>query len=142
MTTFNDKSELEQYLRGINPSYDRYAEDLWRSEVTSASQLGNASLATLLACGVTKPLHAEDIIAQSKFRGKCSLRRVASVQLASDHEHVWTVLLLMMCSPHCMCLQYCQVLVCLANIPMASQALCTRSFLNSTDMLARGLIPK
>ena len=45
----------------------------------------------LLACGVTKPLYAEDIIAQSKFRGKCSLQRVVSVQLVNGHEHVWTV---------------------------------------------------
>ena len=117
MTTFKDKSELEQYLRGINPDYGRYAEDLWKSELTSASQLSNASLATLLACGVPKPLHAEDIIAQSKFRGKGSLLQIASVQPANDNENVWTVLSIMMCPPHCMCLQ-CSMLVCLANIPI------------------------
>ena len=73
MTThFKDKSELEQHLRGINPKYNRYTEDLWNNEVTSTSQLANASLATLLACGVKSPVHAEDIIAQSKAAGKCS----------------------------------------------------------------------
>ena len=71
MTHFKDKSELEQHLRGINPKYNRYTEDLWNNEVTSTSQLANASLATLLACGVKSPLHGEDIIAQSKAAGKC-----------------------------------------------------------------------
>ena len=73
MTTFKDKSELEQYLRGINTNYVQYAEDLWRNEVTSASQLGDASPTTLLDCGVKRRLHAENIIAQAKTIGKCSL---------------------------------------------------------------------
>ncbi|KAL0018270.1 hypothetical protein WJX77_000736 [Trebouxia sp. C0004] len=69
MTMFKDKSELEHYLRGINPNYDRYAEVLWRNQVTSASQLGDASVSTLLACGIESALHAENIIARSKAVG-------------------------------------------------------------------------
>ena len=71
MTMFKDKSELEHYLIGINPNYDRYAEVLWRNQVTSASQLGDASVSTLLACGIESALHAENIIARSKAVGKC-----------------------------------------------------------------------
>lgn len=73
MSIFNNTNELEQNLRGLNPNYDQYAKDLWANGVSSTSQLGNASLATLIACGVKSPLHAEDIIAQSKATGKSSL---------------------------------------------------------------------
>ena len=70
MTIFKDTKELEQYLTGLNPNYEHYAKDLWASGVTSTSQLGNASPATLIACGIKLLLHAEDIIAQSKTTGK------------------------------------------------------------------------
>jgi len=73
MTIFKDTNELEQYLRGLNPNYNRYTKDLWTNGVTSTSQLGNASPATLIACGVKSVLHAEDIIAQSQATGKSSL---------------------------------------------------------------------
>ena len=73
MTVFKDISELEHYLKGINPICDKHAEDLWRNEVTSASQLGDASLSTLLACDIKNALHAEHITAQSKALGKCVL---------------------------------------------------------------------
>lgn len=66
MTTFRASSELEQYLRGINPNYAKYTQSLWANEVHSTSQLGNASVASILACGVQSAIHAEDIIAQSK----------------------------------------------------------------------------
>lgn len=66
MTIFSASSELEQYLKGINPNYVEYTEGLWANEVTSTSQLGNASVASILACGVQRAIHAEDIIAQSK----------------------------------------------------------------------------
>ena len=72
MTIFKDMSELEQYLRELNPNYNQYAKELWTNGVTSISQLGNASTATLIACGVKRPLHAEDIIAQSKGSGRSS----------------------------------------------------------------------
>ncbi len=71
MTIFSSKSELEQYLSKINPSYVKYTEGLWAKEVTSTSQLGNASATSMLACGIQNPIHAEDIIAQSKPTGKC-----------------------------------------------------------------------
>ncbi|DBA97843.1 TPA: hypothetical protein ACH3X3_012707 [Trebouxia sp. C0006] len=70
MTIFKDTNELEQYLRGLNPKYDQYTKDLWTNGVTSTSQLGNASPATLIACGVKSVLHAEDIIAQSQATGQ------------------------------------------------------------------------
>ena len=73
MAIFTEMNELEQYLRGLNANYNQYAKDLWTNGVTSTSQLGNASAATLIACGVRSPLHAEDIIAQSKAPGKSSL---------------------------------------------------------------------
>ena len=73
MAIFTEMNELEQYLRGLNPNYDQYAKDLWTNGVTSTLQLGNASVATLIACGVKSPLHAEDVIAQSKATGKSSL---------------------------------------------------------------------
>ena len=66
MTIFKNMNELEQYLRGLNPNYNQYAKNLWTNGVTSISQLGNASPATLVACGIKSPLHAEDSIAQSK----------------------------------------------------------------------------
>lgn len=73
MTIFRDTKELEQYLTGLNPNYEHYVKDLWASGVTSTSQLGNASPATLIACGVKHLLHAEDIIAQSQITGKSLL---------------------------------------------------------------------
>jgi len=72
MTIFSFTSELEQYLREINPAYVKYTEGLWANEVTSTSQLGNASVTSILSCGIQDPIHAEDIIAQSKPTGKCS----------------------------------------------------------------------
>ncbi len=72
MTSFKVESELEQYLSGINPLYVRYTEGLWANEVTSTSQLGNASVTSMLICGIRNPIHAEDIIAQSKPAGKRS----------------------------------------------------------------------
>ena len=60
-------NELEQYLRGLNPNYDQYAKKLWTNGVTSISQLGIASPATLIACGVKSSLHAEDIKTQSNL---------------------------------------------------------------------------
>ena len=70
MTIFKDTSEFEEFLRGLNPDYEQYAKALWTHGVTSTSQLGNASPPTLLACGVERFIHAEDIVAQSKALGK------------------------------------------------------------------------
>ncbi|KAL0029350.1 hypothetical protein WJX77_001588 [Trebouxia sp. C0004] len=86
MTVFKNRTELEQYIRGLNPNYDQYAKDLWKNGVTSTSQLGNASPATLIACGVTSPLHAEDIIAQSKATGH--LQTVVVDKTARKYEPV------------------------------------------------------
>jgi len=69
---FKAKNELEQYLTSINPIYAKYTEDLWAKEVNSAAQLGNASVPAMHACGVQNPVHAGDIIAQSKATGKWS----------------------------------------------------------------------
>ncbi len=71
MTFFSSKSELEQYLSKINPTYVQYTDGLWAKEVKSTSQLGNASMTSIPWCGVQNPIHAEDIIAQSKPTGKC-----------------------------------------------------------------------
>ncbi|KAA6424749.1 MAG: hypothetical protein FRX49_05416 [Trebouxia sp. A1-2] len=67
--TFSSYSELVQYLSTINPTYVKYADGLWAKEVTSPSQLGNAPMTSILACGVQSPIHAEDIITLSKFTG-------------------------------------------------------------------------
>ena len=67
----SSKCELEQYLSKMNPACVTYTDGLWAMEVTSTSQLGNASITSILACGIQNPIHAEDIIAQSKPTGKC-----------------------------------------------------------------------
>ena len=69
---FEAKIELKQYLSSINPIYAKYTEGLWASEVNSISQLGDASLTVLQACGVENPAHAGNIIARSKAPGKWS----------------------------------------------------------------------
>lgn len=69
MPLVSSKSELEQYLSKINPNYFKYTDDLWAKEVNFSSQLGNASMTSIL--GIQNPVHAEDIIAQSKPTGKC-----------------------------------------------------------------------
>lgn len=80
MPRFKDKSELEQYLRGIEPNYDQYAEALSENGVTSSFELADASPAALLECGVRR-IHAERIIAQSKRTGKPSCISFVSLQL-------------------------------------------------------------
>ena len=72
---FEAKNELELYLSSINPMYVKYTEDLWAEEVNSTAQLGNASVSVLHACGVKNPVHAGDIIAQSKATGKWSVTK-------------------------------------------------------------------
>ena len=69
---FKAKNELEEYLTSINPIYAKYTEDLWAYEVNSVSQLGDASLTALQACGIQNLVHAGNIIAQSKASGKWS----------------------------------------------------------------------
>lgn len=69
---FEAKNELQQYLTSINPIYTKYTEGLWANEVNSISQLGDASLTVLQACGVDNPVHAGNIIAQSMAPGKWS----------------------------------------------------------------------
>ena len=68
---FQAKNELQQYLTSLNPLYAKYTEGLWVEEV-AAAQLGNASVPIMHACGVENPLHAGNIIAQSKATGKWS----------------------------------------------------------------------
>ena len=63
---FEAKNELQQYLSSINPLYAKYTEGLWANEVNSVSQLGDAPLTVLQACGVKNPIHASNIIARSK----------------------------------------------------------------------------
>lgn len=75
---FEAKNDLQQYLSSINPIYAKYTEGLWANEVNSVSQLGDASLTVLQACGVENPVHAGNIIAQSKAPGKCN-----------SHSTVW-----------------------------------------------------
>ena len=69
---FEAKYELQQYLTSINPLYAKYTEGLWANEVNSISQLGDASLTVLQACGVENPVHGGNIIAQSNGPGKWS----------------------------------------------------------------------
>ena len=69
---FEAKNELQQYLSSINPIYAKYTEELWANEVNSISQLGDASLTVLQACGIENPVHAGKIIAQSRAPGKWS----------------------------------------------------------------------
>ena len=66
------KNELKQYLSSFNPIYAKYTECLWAKEVNSAAQLGNASVPVMHAFGIETPVHAGDIIAQSKAKGKWS----------------------------------------------------------------------
>ena len=69
---FEAENELQQYLSSVNPIYAKYTEGLWANEVNSISQLGDASLTVLQACGVENPVHAGNIIAQSNGPGKWS----------------------------------------------------------------------
>ena len=69
---FEAKNDLQQYLSSINPIYAKYTDGLWANEVNSVSQLGDASLMVLQACGIKNPVHAGNIIAQSKAPGKSS----------------------------------------------------------------------
>ena len=71
---FEAKNELKQYLSSINPIYAKYTEVLWASEVNSISQLGDASLTVLQACGVENPVHAGNIIARSSLLGELKLK--------------------------------------------------------------------
>ncbi len=93
---FEAKNGLQQYLSSINPIYAKYTEGLWANEVNSISQLGDASL-TVLQCGVENPVHAGNIIAQSRAPGKWSSvpYRAAALLPCGDaqdplaHFHVW-----------------------------------------------------
>ena len=92
---FEAKNELKEYLTSINPIYARYTECLWANEVNCVAQLGNASLPVMHALGVESPIHAGDIIAQSKATGKwscyhCSVTPVHC--LASQRSCATTVL--------------------------------------------------
>ena len=71
MTFFKDEAELREYIQRINPNYRDYAVALWKNGVNSTSQLGNASISTLTASGITSAIHAEDIKESSKNTGKC-----------------------------------------------------------------------
>lgn len=73
MTSFKNSGDLEQYLKRINPDYGQYATGLFSKGVTSSSQLGNASLAVWVECGVTSVQHVEDIRARSKGKGKSAV---------------------------------------------------------------------
>ena len=75
---FEAENELQQYLSSVNPIYAKYTEGLWANEVNSISQLGDASLTVLQACGVENRVHAGNIIARSKAPGYCD-----TVQLCS-----------------------------------------------------------
>ncbi|KAL0040992.1 hypothetical protein WJX77_001553 [Trebouxia sp. C0004] len=56
----------------------KYSNGLWAREVTSTSQLGNASVTSYLACGIHTAIHAEDIVAQSKpTRGPAKRQKLA-----------------------------------------------------------------
>ena len=62
---FAEQSDLEGYLRGLNPSYAGYAVQLWSNGVNSSDILANASVERLIARGITNDLHAEDIKARA-----------------------------------------------------------------------------
>lgn len=62
------RNEFKQCLSSINPIYASYTDLLWAKEVNSAAQLGNAYVPVMHACGVENPIHAGDVIAQSKLQ--------------------------------------------------------------------------
>ena len=70
--TFKAKNELQQYLTLLIPICAKHTEGLWAQEVNSAAQLGNTSVPIMHALGVENPIHAGDIVAQSKATGKWS----------------------------------------------------------------------
>jgi len=88
---FEAKNELEQYLSSINPVYAKYTECLWAKEVNSAAQLGNASVPVMHACGVENPVHAGDIIAQSKATGKWSYFRCSITSVCAGFPFVFII---------------------------------------------------
>ena len=84
---FEAKNELKDYLSSINPVYAKYTECLWAKEVNSAVQLGNADVPGMHACGVENPIHAGDIIAQSKATGRWSYFRCSTNPVHSPASH-------------------------------------------------------
>ena len=73
MARFTTKEELEAFLNKIDPRYGaRYAEGLWADGggVGSSSELANATVEMLQRAGVTRELHANNIIMQAKGEGE------------------------------------------------------------------------
>lgn len=66
MTEFATKAELEAYLNGMCGRYGAlYAHMLWDNGVSTSSELANASVETLQEAGVSKKIHAENIIKEA-----------------------------------------------------------------------------
>lgn len=60
MGEFTSQAALHTFLTTINSRYGKYAEALWSNEVRSHAELGNASVTSLTACGLSMA-HAEDV---------------------------------------------------------------------------------
>ncbi|DBA96038.1 TPA: hypothetical protein ACH3X1_001539 [Trebouxia sp. C0004] len=103
---FEAKNELKQYLSSTNLMYAKSTDCLRAKEVSFAAQLGNVSVPVMHACGVENPVHAGDIIAQSKSSGPISavvlplfifqqveeaVQLQVAFELIQTHKPVWEI---------------------------------------------------
>ncbi len=70
MGDFRSAADLNKYLVAISPRYSKYATGLWDNNIRSPTELANVSVTTLVKCGVSYVVHAENIQAQVKNAGK------------------------------------------------------------------------
>ncbi|KAL3139084.1 hypothetical protein ABBQ32_005880 [Trebouxia sp. C0010 RCD-2024] len=70
MARFESSTELEVFLRALDPEYGQYSLPLWRNGVRRAEQIANADKQDLIAAGVPSALYATDIIVRAGCQGK------------------------------------------------------------------------
>ncbi|KAL3130927.1 hypothetical protein ABBQ38_000252 [Trebouxia sp. C0009 RCD-2024] len=70
MARFESSTEMEAFLRALDPEYGQYSLPLWRNGVRRAEQIANADKQDLIAAGVPSALYATDIIVRAGRQGK------------------------------------------------------------------------
>lgn len=90
MGEFISEAELHSFLVAINPRYGKYAEALWNHEIRSSAELGNISVTTLVAFGLSNQAHAENVQAFIKQGGTTASWCMPQVfgDLFSQLQHV------------------------------------------------------
>lgn len=70
MARFESSTEMEAFLRALDPEYGQYSLPLWRNGVRRAEQIANADKQDLIAAGVPSALYATDIIVRAGRQGE------------------------------------------------------------------------